>query len=393
MLIYKGGLVDPAKLSQDDRTSKISLLVDPLPQAVTQKTTATPSIVHRHCIMRNHVDSTRHLNGNSDAPARVPKMKPQLSSSNHEGLLSLLPQSWAPYAELMRLDRPAGFYAFYVPYLIGVGYAANLAEPVPRPSQVLFLGVFFLFFCIILRGVACAWNDNIDQEFDRKVARCQSRPIARGAITTFQGHVLAICLILAEAPFLMILPRDCTYHVVCINVLFGFYPFMKRVTNYPQLFLGFPFAWAIPLSCASLGLDPSRERLSMACLFGANVLWTMIYDTVYAHQDVKDDVKAGVKSMAVRFRHSTKIMASVLAVGQISLLVATAVLAHLSIIFTLIGCLGSAIALWAMLAKVNLDDSRSCAWFFHYGFWYVGGCIIIGFFGAYLQNWYSASSR
>ena len=314
------------------------------------------------------------------------KMKP--TSPIQRGLLSILPQRLIPYAELMRLDRPAGFYAFYVPYLIGLGYAACLADPIPSIVRVCFLSGLFFFGCIILRGAACAWNDNIDQDFDRKVARCRLRPIARGAVTTVQAHVFTALLTLAGAPLFIFLPMECIYHAIPITILFGAYAFMKRITNYPQVVLGFPFAWAILMSCAALEVNPLSRQLfgpTMA-LFTANVLWTMIYDTIYAHQDIKDDVKAGVKSMAVRFADSTKPLASALAVAQIGLLFAAGWQARLSLIYFVIACGGSGIALGRMIARVNLKEPVSCAWFFYRGFWYVGGSMVTGLFGEYFAR-------
>lgn len=128
-------------------------------------------------------------------------------------------------------------------------------------------------------------------------------------------------------------------------------------------------------------------------LFTANVLWTMIYDTVYAHQDVEDDIKAGVKSMAVRFRDCTKVLATTLAVGMVGLLGAAGWAVELGVVYSVVGCGGCALALGVMIAKVDLKDGASCAWFFHRGFWYVGGNMVAGLFGAYLQRWCRLSDK
>ena len=302
------------------------------------------------------------------------------------GVLSVLPSALVPYGELMRIDRPAGFYAFYIPYLIGLGYAASIADPAPSPSHLAFLAGLFALGCVILRGAACAWNDNVDQDFDRKVERCQLRPIARGAITTTQGHLFTAALTLTGLPFFAFLPIECSYHVVPITFLFGVYALMKRITNYPQVVLGFPIAWGILMAAAALESDILSEDLFLPTnsLFLANVLWTIIYDTVYAHQDVKDDKKAGVKSMAVRFENSTKELVSVLALCQIGLLILTGQQTGLSPIYFLVSCGGAGIALITMISKVDLNDPASCAWFFYRGFWYVGGSIAAGLF----VEWY-----
>ena len=330
---------------------------------------------HRENQARDHL----LLSGSTDHPAMV---------AQSSGFLSLLPSTWAPYAQLMRLDRPAGFYAFYIPCLIGLGYGACLAPTIPSPSYLLSLCGLFLVYCVILRGAACTWNDNVDQEFDRQVARTKLRPIARGAVSTTQGHTFTLALLLAQVPILMMLPPACTYHAMSMNVLFGAYALMKRITYYPQFVLGFPFAWAILMSCAALDVDLiSRLRIiPTASLFLANVSWTMIYDTVYAHQDIRDDIRAGVKSMAIRFADSTKELTATLATIQVALLCYTGWQMGVSLLYFIFACAGTAIALGVMITIVDLKEPSSCAWFFHRGFWYVGGSIMTGFMAEYLQR-------
>lgn len=304
------------------------------------------------------------------------------------GLLSVLPCSWVPYAELMRLERPAGFYAFYFPYLIGIFYAACVANPKPSLMHLFGLGLLFLFENVILRGAACAWNDNIDQEFDRQVARCRLRPIARGAITSTQGHCFTAALIGIGVPLFGFLPRQCAYHAIPITFLFGLYPFAKRITDYPQAVLGFPFAWGILLSCSALEVNPMSAHLvaPTICLCAANILWTIIYDTIYAHQDLKDDIRAGVKSMAVRFAESTKLLTTILATIQIMMLILTGWLAGLSPLYFAVTCGGTTATLVFMITRVSLDQPVSCAWWFHHGLWFVGGSTVLGFFGEYLAR-------
>ena len=285
----------------------------------------------------------------------------------------------------MRIDRPAGFYAFYLPYLIGLGYAACIASPSPSPEHIAFLAGIFAFGCMILRGAACTWNDNIDQDFDRKVARCSQRPIARGAVSTVQGHFFTATLVLLGVPLFVFLPSKCFRHAMPITILFGVYPFMKRITNYPQVFLGFPFAWGILMAAEAMEVDVLGRNfvIPTTSLFLANIAWTAIYDTVYAHQDIKDDVKAGVKSMAVRFPDTTRTLTSMLAIIQVGLLILAGWVAKLSSIYFLGTCGGTAAAMSIMISRVDLENPSSCAWFFHHGFWYVGGSITIGLFAEY----------
>lgn len=290
----------------------------------------------------------------------------------------------------MRIGRPAGFYVIYIPPPIGLGYAASIAFPTPSLERVAFLSGLFAFGCIILRGAACAWNDNIDQEFDRKVTRCRLRSIARGAVSTTQGHLFTAALTLVGTWLLTFLPTNCVYHAMPITILLAVYPFVKRFPNYPQIFLGFPFAWGILMAAEALEVKILSKELVMSTMsiFLAIILWTMIYDTVYAHQDLKDGIKAGAKSMAVRFAYSTKVLVSVLAIIQVGLLVLAGCLVQMLPVYYLGTCGGSAVALVFMINKVDLEDPRSCAWFFNRGFGYVGGSIVAGFFAEWAVRLY-----
>ncbi|KAF2834037.1 UbiA-domain-containing protein [Ophiobolus disseminans] len=303
------------------------------------------------------------------------------------GFVSYLPSSWVPYAQLMRLDRPAGFYAFYFPYLVGLAFAAANAPIRHAPEELMrYAGLFFVW-CIVLRGASCTWNDNLDQEYDRAVARCRNRPIARGAVLTAQAHVFTALQLLTMALFLAVTPFPATTHpdAAFIVVLFFIYPFGKRFTNYPQFILGFPFAAATFMACHTLSIDPmSRKMLlptSLFCL--SNVCWTMIYDTIYAHQDLQDDLKAGVMSMAVRFKDNTKQMCSVLAVTQIGLLSAVGALLNLGLPYYIVTVAGTASCIAAMIHLVDLKVPKSCAWWFKADFWFVGSTMFFGLLGQY----------
>lgn len=307
------------------------------------------------------------------------------------GILSQVPAACVPYAQLMRIDKPGGFYAFYFPYITGILYAACLGVEsglIISPAMLLNRAAIFSVGSIFLRGAACTWNDNMDQEFDRKVERCRLRPIARGAVSTTQAHIFTLVETAIGLLLFTQLPINCLYDALPITVLFAIYPFGKRFTDYPQLVLGFPFAGAIVMSCHSLGIDPLHGRAlnSTLSLVIANVLWTMIYDTIYAHQDKKDDERAGVKSMAVKFKDSTKTLSSVLGIVVIVLLVQTGIFMRLSGLYFTLTCGGTAISLAAMIGFVNLDVPTSCMWWFTWGFWMVGGTLISGFVGEYLKN-------
>ncbi|GAP82908.1 putative 4-hydroxybenzoate polyprenyl [Rosellinia necatrix] len=325
------------------------------------------------------------------------------------GILSKIPRSWVPYAQLMRIDRPGGLYAFYFPYLIGISYGACITSPTPEPSSLLSLAAVLLPFSVILRGAACTWNDTVDQDFDRRVARCRHRPVARGAVPTSRAHLFtAWQLALLYPTALLCFPAACLPHLHATVLLLGVYALMKRVTHYPQAVLGIPFAWAVFFCAAALDVKPHQpvfhvlysslgyagedhhavflDGTDMATLaiFAANVLWTVTYDTIYAHQDVADDAKAGVKGMALKFRRSTKLLASVLSIGQVGFLASCGVWAGFGTFYFLFTVGGVGLALAYYIYDVDLESPESCGAWFHDQFWIVGAPFLTGLIGEYL---------
>ncbi|KAF3025096.1 hypothetical protein E8E14_014573 [Neopestalotiopsis sp. 37M] len=305
------------------------------------------------------------------------------------GPLSHLPSSWIPYAQLMRLDRPAGLYAFYFPYLIGLMYAACISPSRIEPATILKLAVLLLPFNIVLRGAACTWNDNVDQRFDRCVQRCRHRPIARGAVSTGQAHVFTVAQLAALFLLQTMFPSPTIAHTITAVALLFVYALMKRVTFYPQVVLGFPFAWAIFFCLAALGVEPSGSidnlKPSLA-LFTANILWTITYDTIYAHQDVADDEKAGVKSMALRYRNSTKILASILTICQLGLLLLVGMWAEFGVLYNIGTVGGVALSMAYHIYDVDLTQPESCGAWFHDQFWLVGAGYMAGLLCEYLKR-------
>lgn len=346
---------------------------------------------------RSHKTSSRRqvfLSFNHPLPLLSSKMPNQMNGqactkkSNDymppkSGILSILPLTVVPYAQLMRIEKPGGFYAFYFPHLIGLGLAANLSASRIAPSQLLVTALVLMPLNVLLRGAACSWNDTIDADLDRQVERCRLRPVARGAITETQAHYFTTALVLLLCLGIHYwFPARCLPHVLAILALYGLYPFGKRFTDYPQVILGFPMAWGCWLGSCSLDVDPfaveTTTRGPMICYFVAIVLWTIAYDSIYAHQDVKDDVKAGVRSMAVRFRDSTKMMCAILSTVVVALLVVAGLVANLGAAYFTVTCAGTALALAAMIHWVDLEKPASCMWWFTWQHWFVGGSMTAG---------------
>lgn len=141
------------------------------------------------------------------------------------------------------------------------------------------------------------------------------------------------------------------------------------------------------MASAAVDIDPfldTRSTVTTSCYLSAIVLWTMIYDTIYAHQDIEDDAKAGVRSMAVRFRHNTKRLCTCLALAQVLLLVVAGHVAGFSVTYFVMCCGGTSIALASMIGLVDLAEPTSCWWWFTWQFWFVGGSMVVGLVGEYL---------
>ena len=290
----------------------------------------------------------------------------------------------------MRLDRPSGYYAFYWHYLIGLAFAACITPSPPSPLHLASLAAYLAIWVVVFRGAVCAWNDNIDQDFDRQVERCKNRPIARGAVSTFAGHVFTVAQTVVCGMMLVGFQREVLVYAGVMTIVLGIYPFGKRITDFPQVILGFAFAIPVVMCPAILGADPlfasGDVRRGALCLYGANTLWTIIFDTVYAHQDIKDDIKAGVKSLAVRLGDQTKLGLGILSAIQVGLLVATGYYCELSWLFYLNGCGGAALSLFGMLYLVKLEQPASCAWWFGPGSRLVGASVVIGLLGHFAMR-------
>lgn len=281
------------------------------------------------------------------------------------------------------MHKAAGLTCFTFPYLIGLLFATSALSPSSSasPKNIVGLGCLLFFDSFLLRSYACVWNDNVDQDLDRKVARCRNRPIARGAVSTTGATIFTVVLVALRLFLLQyLLSTRCAIHGLVTTALVVIYPYLKRVSNYPQLWLGFAIAGAIPLTCAAIedvlrngSLATSSPSTSgVLALSLAHVCWIVIYDTVYGFQDLQDDLKAGVKSMAVRFRKSPKAFFFSVALVQTALLFLSGIHAGLKLPF-FAGSVGSTVGLLYMFVTVDLRDPSSCRWFFASGQWIVGG--------------------
>ncbi len=203
------------------------------------------------------------------------------------------PAALRPWLKLGRFDRPTGIWLLMLPGWQGIALAAAMERQAPNPVLMLefFLGA------ALMRAAGCAYNDIVDRDFDAKVARTAGRPIPSGQISVKQAWAFVVACALVSLAILLTMGWVAIALGVASLGLVAAYPFMKRITWWPQAWLGLTFNWG-----ALLGYVAATGRLSWpaALLYASGIFWTLGYDTIYAVQDLEDDALAGVKSSALR---------------------------------------------------------------------------------------------
>lgn len=271
----------------------------------------------------------------------------------HDWVERFLPRAVRPYARLSRLDRPIGTWLLLLPCWWSAAMATG-AQGGGMPS--LWYIVLFAIGAIAMRGAGCTYNDIVDRDFDAKVARSRSRPIPSGQVTVAQAWVFLVaqCLtglvVLVQFNFFAILVGLASLLIVAA------YPFMKRITYWPQFVLGLAFNWGALMGWAVVmgGLS-----LSAFLLYTGGIFWTLAYDTIYAHQDKEDDVMIGLKSTALKFGETTSVWLTGFFAAAIIFIGAAAFSAGAGLIFYL-GLLAAAgHAMWQLRA-LDIDNSDLC---------------------------------
>ncbi|WP_041411919.1 4-hydroxybenzoate octaprenyltransferase [Serratia sp. FGI94] len=223
---------------------------------------------------------------------------------------SMSQSKWRAYCHLMRIDKPIGTLLLLWPTLWALWLAG---EGVPSfPILLVFvLGVF------LMRAAGCVVNDFADRAFDGHVKRTANRPLPSGRVSEKEAKVVFVVLVLLSFALVLTLNTMTIALSLAGLALAWIYPFMKRVTNLPQLVLGAAFGWGIPMAYAAVS-----ESLPLSCwlLLLANICWTVAYDTLYAMVDRDDDLKIGVKSTAVLFGRFDKLIVGLLQFATLLLL-------------------------------------------------------------------------
>jgi 4-hydroxybenzoate polyprenyltransferase len=217
-----------------------------------------------------------------------------------------VPRNWVeaaparlrPYLRLMRLDRPIGTWLLYWPSVFGLVLGAIASERGFSDWRDLWLLILFGIGAMVMRGAGCTLNDIIDRDIDAKVARTRGRPIPSGAVSVKAAVIFLAALCAVGLLILLQLNWFSVWLGAASLLLVVAYPFMKRITWWPQAWLGLTFNWGALLGFAA---QTGRIDLGDAMLYAGLIFWTLGYDTIYALQDKEDDALIGVKSTALLF--------------------------------------------------------------------------------------------
>lgn len=279
---------------------------------------------------------------------------------------------WHAYSRLMRIDRPIGSLLLLWPTYWALWIAAQ-----GTPS--LHLLIVFTAGVFLMRAAGCVINDFADRNFDGHVERTKHRPLPSGDVTEKEAKILFACLVGFSFLLVLTLNSMTIWLSVAGLALAWIYPFVKRVSNLPQVVLGAAFGWSIPM-----GFSAVSESLPLVCwlLFLVNIIWSVIYDTQYAMVDRNDDLKIGIKSTAILFGNYDKLIIGLLQVVMVGLLVVIGSLANLGMVYYAALALTSVLFVYQQQLMVNRERAPCFKAFMNNN--YVGFILFIGMVISYL---------
>lgn len=239
---------------------------------------------------------------------------------------TLAPGFVRPYLRLARLDRPIGSWLLLLPCWWSLGLAAIATHSPPSIWQT----VLFFIGAFAMRGAGCTWNDLVDRDIDGKVERTRSRPIPSGQVTVTQAYVFMAAQALLGLAVLLQFNRFTVLCGLASLIVVAIYPFMKRITYWPQIVLGLAFSWG-----ALMGWPAVFARLDWPALilYAGSICWVIGYDTIYAHQDREDDALIGLKSTAILFGEHTRPMLTAFYAAAVVLIGIAGFMAGGSVVF------------------------------------------------------------
>jgi len=276
------------------------------------------------------------------------------------------------YLILMRLNRPIGIFLLLWPTLWALWLASG-GFPDKKILVVFLFGVFFM------RSAGCILNDIVDKDFDKFVSRTKNRPLASNKLSSIEAFIFASGLIIVS--FLLVLTTNAlTVQLSCVAVILaGIYPFLKRYTYLPQIFLGLVFGWSIPMSFAAT--TNSIPQIAWLLLI-VNILWVVVYDTIYAMIDREDDLKIGIKSTAILFDDADRFIIGIIQVLVLVALIIVGKQASLNIIYYFSIIFGGCLFLYQSYL-IKDREPKKCMQAFLNNNWF-GLVLFIGLFINYL---------
>jgi 4-hydroxybenzoate polyprenyltransferase len=264
----------------------------------------------------------------------------------------LAPAVTRPYLRLARLDRPIGSWLLLMPCWWSVGLAGMRSDHFPSLWHI----VLFFIGAFAMRGAGCTWNDLVDRNLDAMVERTRSRPIPSGQVSVAQATAFMVLQALIGFLVLIQFNRFTVYTGLCSLLVVSIYPFMKRITYWPQIVLGLAFSYG-----ALMGWPAAFGRLDWPAivLYAGSISWVIGYDTIYAHQDREDDLLIGIKSTALLFQEKTAPMLVGFYAGAVVLIGIAGLTAGGGAIF-IAGLIAFAAHLAWQVLRLDINDPAHC---------------------------------
>jgi 4-hydroxybenzoate polyprenyltransferase len=263
------------------------------------------------------------------------------------------PQWARPYLRLARLDRPIGSWLLLMPCWWSAALSAGMAhQTASLPRDI----VLFLIGAFAMRGAGCTWNDITDRDLDARVERTRSRPIPAGQVSVVRALVFLVLQALIGLAVLLQFNRFAILTGIASLIIVAIYPFMKRITWWPQVVLGLAFSWG-----ALMGFAVTFARLDATAflLYAGSIAWVIGYDTIYAHQDAEDDALIGIKSTARLFGARTH-QALIVFYGLAGVLVGAALMSAGAGVLAWIGLAAFAVHLAWQIRRLQTGDGALC---------------------------------
>ncbi|MGP8119842.1 MAG: 4-hydroxybenzoate octaprenyltransferase [Xanthobacteraceae bacterium] len=277
----------------------------------------------------------------------------RVADSTNNWVDTLAPLWSRPYLRLSRFDRPIGSWLLLLPCWWSAALAAGAARDLrllPSTIVLFFIGAF------VMRGAGCTWNDITDRDLDDKVERTRSRPIPSGQVSVARAAAFLVAQALVGLVVLLQFNRFAIATGIASLLVVAVYPFMKRITYWPQVVLGLAFSWG-----ALMGFAVIETRIGMAALllYAGSIAWVIGYDTIYAHQDREDDALIGIKSTARLFADRTRPALGAF-YGLAVALIAAALVASVSRWPAFVGLAAFAAHLAWQVARLDIGDPAGC---------------------------------